>query len=142
MSATVDYQLRARFWSKTRFDPETGCLNWNASRNPRGGYGRFRLDGKLQVAHRVGYELAGGAIPDGLTIDHLCRNTRCVNPLHLEPVTVAENIRRGTQGWQQRAKAECPKGHPYDEDNTYLNPRGQRLCRACGRVRARERRAA
>jgi HNH endonuclease len=137
---TTDYALQARFWSKTSHDLDTGCINWNAYRNPRGGYGRFKRHGKLEVAHRVAYELAGGTIPADLTLDHLCRNTRCVNPLHLEPVTVAENIRRGTQGWQQRATTHCPRGHAYDETNTYMNPRGQRLCRTCGRDRMRERR--
>jgi hypothetical protein len=139
-SRMTDMALRARFWSKTRFDPDTGCFNWTASRNKRGGYGRFKLAGKLEVAHRVAYELSGGNIPPGLTLDHRCRNTSCVNPLHLEPVTIAENIRRGTQGWDQRAKTRCPRGHEYDEMNTYLNPRNQRMCRTCGRDRMRERR--
>lgn len=132
--------MATRFWSKARFDPDTGCFNWTAYRNKRGGYGRFRLHGRLEVAHRVGYELAGGTIPDGLTLDHLCRNTACVNPLHLEPVTVSENIRRGTQGWNHSVKTHCPNGHPYDETNTYLNKRNQRICRTCSRDRARERR--
>jgi hypothetical protein len=130
-----------RFWMKTRFDPDTNCIEWTASRNERGGYGRFRLNGRLEVAHRVGYILAGGHIPEGMTLDHLCRNTRCVNPLHLEPVTVAENIQRGTQGWQQRAKTHCPQGHPYDERNTYIGKRGDRMCRTCGRDRMRRQRA-
>jgi hypothetical protein len=136
----TDMTLRARFWSKTRFDPDTGCFNWAASRNKRGGYGRFKRAGKLEVAHRVAYELTGGYVPSGLTLDHRCRNTACVNPLHLEPVTIAENIRRGTQGWNQSAKTHCPRGHEYDEANTYLNPRNQRMCRTCGRDRTRSRR--
>lgn len=133
--------LLGRFWSKTRYDVETGCFNWLAYKNPRGGYGRFKVGGKLHVAHRVAYQLSVGPIPDGLTLDHLCRNTACVNPLHLEPVSVGENIRRGTQGDAQRAKTHCPREHPYDSENTYVNPRGQRLCRACGRERMRVRRA-
>jgi len=133
-------KLAARFWSKARFDMDTGCFNWAASKNRRGGYGRFRLNGKLHVAHRVAYELGGDTIPDGLTLDHRCRNTACVNPLHLEPVTVAENIRRGTQGDAQLAKTHCPRGHAYDVANTYTNPRNQRVCRACGRERMRSRR--
>ncbi len=134
--------VAARFWVKTKFDPDSGCINWTAGRNRRGGYGRFHLDGKLEVAHRVALMLVGVELVEGLTVDHLCRNSRCVNPLHMEQVTVAENIRRGTQGWQQRARMHCPRGHAYDEDNTYVNKRGQRMCRACGRDRMRERRAA
>lgn len=135
-----DVGLAARFWSKTRFEPDTGCFEWTAYRNPRGGYGRFKRHGKLEVAHRVAFELTVGEIPDGLTLDHLCRNTACVNPLHLEPVSMTENIRRGTQGADQRAKTHCPQGHPYDEANTYINPRRQRVCRTCGRDKMRERR--
>lgn len=135
----LDMAQRARFWSKTRYDADTGCFNWTASRNKRGGYGRFRRNGKLEVAQRVAYQF-GGVIPAGMTLDHRCRNTACVNPLYLEPVTIAENIRRGTQGCAQRAKTHCPRGHEYDAVNTYVNPRGQRLCRTCARDRTRARR--
>lgn len=135
-----DERLAARFWSKTRFVPDTGCIEWTASRNPRGGYGRFRIGKDRPLAHRVAYVLSGGVIPPGLTLDHLCRNTRCVNPLHLEPVTIAENIRRGTQGDRQRSVTHCPQNHEYNVENTYVNPRGQRVCRTCKRERARQRR--
>jgi hypothetical protein len=81
------------------------------------------------MAHRLSYEHHVGPIPDGLQIDHTCRNRKCVNPEHLEPVTNAENTTR--QDHAERRKTHCPKGHPYDEANTYVDPSGARRCRAC-----------
>lgn len=72
------------------------CWVWQGTL--RGGYGRFRAGRKTFSAHRVSYEHHVGAIPDGLVLDHLCRNRACINPAHLEPVTIRENIRRGEQG--------------------------------------------
>lgn len=69
---------------------ETGCWEWQGPMHPKG-YGTFAHE----LAHRRSYEMFVGDIPDGLHIDHLCRNKRCVNPAHLEPVTHAENNRRG-----------------------------------------------
>ena len=80
---------------------------------------------------------------DGLEIDHLCRRRGCAQPLHLEPVTGLENMRRGIVGRVNRAKTHCPQGHPYDEANTHQSRSGRRNCRACARdraTRARERR--
>ena len=91
---TITKPLWDRFWPKVEF---TGfCWNWTAGTSAKG-YGCFRLgghDGKRTSAHRVAYELLVGPIPDGLELDHLCRNRRCVNPDHLEPVTGDENKRR------------------------------------------------
>ena len=74
-------------------DPETGCWNWNLSMRGNG-YGRICVNLKIVPAHRYMYERLKGPIPDGLQIDHLCKNTRCVNPDHMEPVTNTENMRR------------------------------------------------
>lgn len=87
-------------------------------------------------AHRVGYELYVGKIPDGLMLDHLCRNRCCVNPKHLEPVTNLENVRRGIAAQRNReirlAMTHCKRGHPLSGDNLYINPgSGQRVCRSC-----------
>lgn len=127
--------LPERFWPKVQ---KTGsCWLWLGALHPTAGYGRIRLAGRgapTVPAHRVAYELLVGPIPDGLVLDHLCRNRGCVNPAHLEPVTNGENVRRGVSfSTANRRKTHCPKGHPYDAANTYL-VRGQwRACRTCRR---------
>jgi DNA-binding XRE family transcriptional regulator len=85
------------------------------------------------MAHRYSYELHKGLIPDGLTIDHLCKIRHCVNPQHLEVVTYQENNHRGNgmSGCHFRA-THCPKGHPYSGDNLYVRPDGKgRGCKIC-----------
>lgn len=80
-----------RFWAKV--DKSGDCWLWLASAN-RKGYGHIWLNGRYEQAHRYAYEIAVGPIPLGLQIDHLCRTPQCVNPQHLEPVTLEENSRR------------------------------------------------
>ncbi len=95
----------------------------------------------MVYAHRAAYELYVGPIPEGLTIDHLCRNTLCVNPAHLEAVTMRENILRGTGPSAQAArKTHCLRGHPFDDGNTLFRATGKRVCRACQRVHREKRR--
>ncbi|MDP9224875.1 MAG: HNH endonuclease [Actinomycetota bacterium] len=93
----------------------------------------------MPLAHRVAYELLVGPIPEGLTLDHLCRNTSCVNPQHLEPVTVRENVLRG-MGWgaKNKRKTHCHRGHPFDAKNTLRIPGGTRKCRTCANQASRE----
>lgn len=133
---------------KIAVDPDSGCWLWTGV-VLNTGYGQVRLpcpcgEGiKIQPAHRAMYEALVGPIAPGLHADHLCRVPRCVNPQHLEPVTPAENNRRGMSLSAQNArKTHCPKGHPYDEANTSIGADGARNCLACKRVRsaaARER---
>ena len=131
-----------RFWEKVNqhgpipaHSPELGrCWIWKAARagGGTGQYGTF-YDGHRDVtAHRWAWEHFKGPIPEGLTIDHLCRVKLCVNPDHLEPVTVRENNLRAS-----RLITHCPYGHPYDEKNTRMY-RGSRFCKECDRRRSRE----
>jgi hypothetical protein len=89
-------------------DPASGCHVWQGRKNAKG-YGQV---GRHGLAHRVAYEAACGPIPDGLVIDHLCRNRACCNPAHMEPVTPGENVRRGNCPPMVNArKTHCKSGH-------------------------------
>jgi hypothetical protein len=142
-----------RFWSKVDIGDWQDCWLWTAGAG--GGYGKFtlgsRTDGTMRSerAHRVAYELLVGPVPEGLELDHVrdwgCTSTLCVNPLHLEPVTHVENVRRGDAVTHQSRKSHCKHGHAFDEANTYRygnNWRGCRLCRKMAvRAYAQRRRA-
>jgi hypothetical protein len=123
-------------------------LCWVWTGNLSKGYGiamvGSRTDGtrRFLSMHRVAYAELRDEIPEGLDLDHLCRNRACWNPWHTEPVTRAVNLARGlgsvVNGAWQRAKTRCPAGHAYDDINTYDRPDGSRGCRACIRKRGRE----
>ena len=115
-----------------------GCWEWTRGRD-KNGYG-FVTGGGSKLAHRVSYEVFVGPIPEGLTLDHLCRNTSCINPDHLEPVTHRENVLRGKVSRLRDFPTHCKNGHPYDEANTYWL-RGARQCKACAALRNRRYRA-
>lgn len=126
-------RLIERFWSHVdRSGGPGACWPWRAYVHVNG-YGKFMVDGKPRMAHRVAFEIARGPIPAGRHLDHLCRNRICVNPAHLEPVTQAENNRRAESG--QAKKTHCPAGHPYAGDNLVITSAGRRECRICQRAR-------
>jgi len=129
-----------RFWSRVDKDGSNGCWLWNgyqnlgASKGPLG-YGYFRIGKKFYRAARLAYEWLRGPIPEGLHLDHLCRNPPCVNPEHLEPVTPQENTLRGeTMAAKYAVRESCKNGHLFTGEKSR---RGGRRCRTCEAERTR-----
>jgi len=125
-----------RFWAKVKQAGD--CWEWTGAATPKG-YGNFRNgDAKTVGPHRWAYEALRAPIPPGLEIDHLCQNTLCVNPWHLEPVpTEVNNQRKPLQ--VTRLQVVCSEGHALDRENTYVQQStGYRYCRICSRRRQSE----
>lgn len=129
-----------RFSSKYTVD-KSGCWCWSAAKTSDG-YGQFWGNDSYVYAHRFSYEMHRGNIPSGLVIDHLCRNPSCVNPEHLECVTMKENTRRGILFEVKRMKAKkqthCKRGHALFGENLIVGLRGNRTCKKCQRDKANE----
>jgi len=131
----------ARFMAKVnkhgpRFGNRGRCHDWTGRRD-EDGYGRFWIHGKMVRAGRWAYEHWVGPIPEGLTIDHLCKRPSCVRPTHLEPVTMKVNILRGSSFSAKLAQqTHCIHNHQLAGDNFYIRPAdGSRICRTCSRER-------
>jgi hypothetical protein len=145
--------MHYRFLRNIRLDGD--CIVWTGEKCPAG-YGRFRIQKRIYMAHRVTYTVAYGLVPEGLEVDHLCRNRACINPQHLEAVTHLENVARSVRarigqpkltrkarskahsngtGRVNAAKTHCPQGHPYEGDNLILmKSRSGRKCRTCAAI--------
>ena len=119
---------------------ENGCWEWvGYTIHGYGLMGKYPHSKKNTRAHRYYYELEYGPIPEGLDLDHLCRNRKCVRPDHLEPVTRRENVLRGVGPTAVHArKTHCPQGHAYTADNTHRYM-GKRYCMTCSRYRSKNR---
>jgi len=128
-------------WAAKVVRLESGCWWWTAGRfGGRGGrYGHFALRHGVSVAaHIFAFEQFRYPVPEGLTLDHLCRNTWCVNPFHLQAVTLKVNVLRGTSFAAVNAKkTHCDHDHEFTPGNTYQQPHG-RGCIECRRIAARE----
>lgn len=131
-----------------KFDQGEGCWEWSAEAGANT-YGYFTIYRKGRVrllAHRVSYFLATGVDPVGLVVRHRCDNPPCVNPAHLLVGTQADNVQDAIS--RRRAnldglalgrleRASCRRGHPFTDDNVYVAPSGQRVCKACRRIHTR-----
>lgn len=123
---------------QTKIVPAGECWEWVGARNNSGygsvGAGMVGAKRKTMLAHRMSYQHVIGQIPEGLTLDHLCRNRACVNTDHLEPVTGTENTRRAAA-----VKTHCLKGHQLSGENIRIQVRSngwkRRVCIACQRER-------
>lgn len=122
-------KLLARILSKTQ-PQENGCINWTGSVRISKGkykYGQLFYDGKPISAHRFFFKRAHGYLPTVLEIDHICRNSICVNPDHLRTVTHQQNCNnRSTSN-----RTHCKRGHELSGDNLRVSNLGRRICKAC-----------
>lgn len=137
--------MEERFWSKVEMGSDLECWPWIAC--TVSGYGQFSLGNRNVPAHRLAYELLIGPIPDGLVLDHLCRNKACCNPAHLDAVTQRENVLRGEGFAARNVKlTHCAQGHEFTSENIQWIGTTRR-CRICSRrtsrvAKARRREAA
>lgn len=134
---------QAAFLEDPRIQFEPDCWLWLRGKHSSG-YGQIYIRSIRRSigAHRWSYMIWKGPIPQELQLDHLCRNRSCINPKHLEAVTLKENVLRGMNFTAQLArKTHCIRGHPLSGDNLYIKPHGEgRDCRTCHTQRDRDRR--
>ena len=132
----ISYHI-ARFWNYV--EKTDSCWNWTGYKE--NGYGRFSIYNTKFFTHRFAFEMKNGMIDPELCLDHLCRNHSCVNPDHLEAVSIGENVRRGIATPAINFnKVHCIRGHLLSGDNLYLTNDGRRQCRCCARIRTAEHR--
>jgi hypothetical protein len=129
-----------RFQAKFTRGAADQCWLWAAASS--GPYGSFRTGGEAVPAHRFAFEAFVRPLREGEVVDHVCRNQRCVNPAHLEAISMSENTKRGrgpgVASARGRAKTHCKRGHPLFGPNLYRDAKGYRGCKTCQRVKAEE----
>jgi hypothetical protein len=125
----VDWFTGDDWWQHVDVHAPEQCWPWLQSCGSHG-YGQTWDGRTVRLAHRVAWTLVHGPIPEDMTVDHICRNRRCCNPWHLRLLSNIDNARDNGPA----RRTHCPRGHPYDETNTYVNRRGHRICRACWRT--------
>lgn len=134
----IDKDVERRFL--TRVNKTDCCWFWTGGCRGgcRGRYGAFWYKGRQVSTHRFSYELYVKKIPKNKVIDHLCKNTKCVNPQHLEVVTTQESLLRGNSFQAKNAKkTHCPKNHAYTKENTWVSKKNSRHCKTCARLKSR-----
>jgi len=138
----IDYRdgVMKRLLDRVSVSMDTGCWNYTGAISA-GKYGSIYFDGKMRKAHRVAWAIFRAEDPGARDLDHLCRNTRCCNPYHLEPVSRSENLRRSPLMDRHSQRTHCIRGHAFTEENTRRRPNGHRVCKACMRMHGRNWRA-
>lgn len=132
-------KLTDRFWNKVY--KSNSCWYWCSTKMH--GYGYYWYEGKYKRAHRLLYEAINGELSKEVVLDHICRNRDCVNPAHLRECTTKENLNAegslvGKNGCKWKRKiTHCPKGHEYDQTNTYISKTNHRSCLTCRRERSK-----
>lgn len=120
--------LYLRFFEKVEKGDK--CWIWKGAVDAHG-YGSFVIEGLTKKSHRVSYEMSKGEIPEGLVIDHICKNKLCVNPEHLRAISRVENVMIGDGPTAKNArKTHCNRNHPLSGSNLYTY-KGKRYCKAC-----------
>ena len=140
--------IEERFWRHVVKNGDNECWGWLGARTgpSKWKYGVLgRRDGGTTVASRISWEIHFGPIPDGMFACHHCDNPPCTNPKHLFLGTQLDNLRDASaknrlSGWERprtaanAKKTHCPRGHTYDDINTYRDRAGGRSCRTCSRA--------